>query len=215
MCAGFYCPGRAEDDVYGGSKPIIVSDGGATSTVEVVQQSMTLDMDIHDFEARKDEIRASLAAQYGVPIEQITLEAPTAGSVQILLTITASSDGSMSATDLQAAMSTVDGAAARPRLLLTAHWTLAIRLKMTDQRTTHMTTLNGLLEGNRPTYEQLSIERGLIVGPCDPDRVEVTALYDLKYVLCDGVVYLMIDIEHPREKRLSQLISCTLYSCNV
>ena len=34
-------------------------------------------------------------------------------------------------------------------------------------------------------------------------------LYDLKYVLCDGVVYLMIDIEHPREKRLSQLISCT------
>ena len=53
------------------------------------------------------------------------------------------------------------------------------------------------------------------VGPCDPDRVEVTALYDLKYVLCDGVVYLMIDIEHSREKRLSQLISCTLYSCNV
>ena len=111
MCAGFYCPGRAEDDVYGGSKPIIVSDGGSTSTVEVVQQSMTLDMDIHDFEARKDEIRASLAAQYGVPLEQIELEAPTAGSVQILVTITASDSGGTSVPDLEAAMRAVDDSA--------------------------------------------------------------------------------------------------------
>jgi hypothetical protein len=107
---GFYCPGRADDDVNTppGSLPIQVSQGGSTTKQDAVRKELSLDMGIDDFNARQDEIKASLAAQYGVPIELISLEA-AGGSVQITMTI-ATSDSSHAAI-LHAALSDVDDTA--------------------------------------------------------------------------------------------------------
>ena len=38
--SGFTCPGRAEDDIYNGSKPIIVAEGATTETVEEVETTV-------------------------------------------------------------------------------------------------------------------------------------------------------------------------------
>ena len=70
---GFYCPGAAADELYGGSKPVLVPVGGSTTTeeVETVQKDVTLDVSCNDFDI--DQVKATLAAQYNVDVALITL----------------------------------------------------------------------------------------------------------------------------------------------
>ena len=66
--SGFYCPGAAEDDINEppGSRPIIIPVGGsiAEEEVEVIEQQMTLDVDLLTF--NETSFRRELAALYGV-----------------------------------------------------------------------------------------------------------------------------------------------------
>ena len=73
---GFYCPGKALDEKYGGSKPILVKQGGSTTTeeVETVQKDLTLDLSCADFDLVK--VKQSLATQYNVDPLFITLTNP-------------------------------------------------------------------------------------------------------------------------------------------
>ena len=70
---GFFCPGAANDEENDppGSKPIIVSVGSQTATVdvEVVEQVMTLDVAIESY--NETAVKIELAALYGVPMELI------------------------------------------------------------------------------------------------------------------------------------------------
>jgi hypothetical protein len=72
--SGFYCPGAEKDDLYGGSKPIIMPFGGSTEEVEVVEKEMTLDMSCADFDY--DALIATLAEQYGVDLALISFPNP-------------------------------------------------------------------------------------------------------------------------------------------
>ena len=58
---GFYCPGAANDETNDppGSKPIIVSVGAQTATVEVevVEQQMTLDISIDEYNETAVKVR--------------------------------------------------------------------------------------------------------------------------------------------------------------
>ena len=75
---GFYCPGKALDEEYGGAKPILVQSGGSTTTqaVETVQKDLTIDLSCATFDL--EGVKASLAAQYGVDVSLITLTNPCA-----------------------------------------------------------------------------------------------------------------------------------------
>ena len=75
---GFFCPGKALDEKYGGSKPILVAAGGSTTTeeVETVQKDLTLDLSCAAFDL--DKVKQSLAAQYNVDPLLITLTNPCA-----------------------------------------------------------------------------------------------------------------------------------------
>ena len=77
---GFYCPGSSADVLYGGSKPVLVPSGGATTSIEVetVQKELMLDVscDVVDLDA----ISAALAAQYSVDQSLINLSDPCAAS---------------------------------------------------------------------------------------------------------------------------------------
>ena len=75
---GFYCPGAAADELYGGSKPIIVPVGGSTTTeqVETVQKEMTLDVSCDSFDI--NAVKQALAAQYNVDVALISLDNPCA-----------------------------------------------------------------------------------------------------------------------------------------
>ena len=93
--SGFYCPGRANDPVYGGSKPIIMPVGQSTKQQDApaVTKEMMLDLSIDDFELQREALKIQLAAQYGVDPSLLTLEA-SAGSVQLRITIaTTNGDG--------------------------------------------------------------------------------------------------------------------------
>ena len=76
--SGFYCPGAAEDVLYGGAKPIIMPVGGSTETedVEVVEQEMTLTIDCTTFDL--GIFKATLAEQYEVDVALIEVEDPCA-----------------------------------------------------------------------------------------------------------------------------------------
>ena len=65
--SGFYCPGKAEDQVYGGEKPIIIPVGESTmdEEVAVVNKVLELDMDVADYDPV--QVKAELALLYGVP----------------------------------------------------------------------------------------------------------------------------------------------------
>jgi hypothetical protein len=74
---GFYCPGAAEDQVNDipGSKPIIMPVGGSTEQVPVMRKEMTLlQMSCAGFE--RANVKAALAAQYGVPPELVDVPDP-------------------------------------------------------------------------------------------------------------------------------------------
>ena len=75
---GFYCPGAAADELYGGSKPVLVPVGSSTSMeeVEIVQMDVTLDLTCADFDL--DKVKAALAAQYKVDVALISLDNPCA-----------------------------------------------------------------------------------------------------------------------------------------
>ena len=105
--SGFYCPGALRDELWGGSKPIIMPIGQSTRQDEVraVTKAMTLDISIDDFAAQRDALKIALAAQYGVDPSLVTLEA-SAGSVQLTITI-ATTDGAGNAADLAAIESTI------------------------------------------------------------------------------------------------------------
>ena len=124
--SGFYCPGKALDEVSGGSLPIQVSMGGASETrqVESVQKEMTLDVSCASFDM--DKVKQSLAEQYKVDVAQITLSNPCArrqrqlqSSPSITFTMYVattgtSADGTALSTpvaDLLAAVQNVDDAA--------------------------------------------------------------------------------------------------------
>jgi hypothetical protein len=82
-------PGRDDDTKNDpkGSKPIIISDGGFTDTIEVrvVRQELTLEMDIDAY--NESHARLLLGTQYGVPVELITLSTVVPGSVRFTVTI--------------------------------------------------------------------------------------------------------------------------------
>ena len=75
---GFYCPGAAADELYGGSKPVLVPVGESTTTeeVETVQKEMTLGLSCASFDMNK--VKQSLAAQYNVDVSLISLSNPCA-----------------------------------------------------------------------------------------------------------------------------------------
>ena len=74
--SGFYCPGAAEDELYGGAKPIIMPVGGsmATEQVEVVEQEMTLTIDCATFDLAV--FRRALATEYQVAVALIEVDDP-------------------------------------------------------------------------------------------------------------------------------------------
>ena len=73
---GFFCPGKAADEVHGGALPRIVSQEkmSVEEEVEVIQQDISLDItcDLYDPAA----VRTALASQYGVDAETIELTDP-------------------------------------------------------------------------------------------------------------------------------------------
>ena len=86
--SGFYCPGAAADksNTPGGSLPIELATGSSSTTeeVEVMEQEMTLDISMEDY--NETAIKVNLAALYGVPVELIELGA-SAGSLLLKITI--------------------------------------------------------------------------------------------------------------------------------
>ena len=60
--SGFFCPGAAADEVNGGGKPVIVPEGSSkvTEEVAVVQQEMTLDVSIDEY--NETAVKHELAA---------------------------------------------------------------------------------------------------------------------------------------------------------
>ena len=76
--SGFYCPGKALDEISGGSLPIATEVGGSSQTkeVETVQKEMTLGVSCASFNI--DKVKQSLATQYNVNVALITLSNPCA-----------------------------------------------------------------------------------------------------------------------------------------
>jgi hypothetical protein len=103
-----YCPGALRDHLYGGAKPIRMPTGGstATTTYPALVKTMTLDIAIEDFEARRQALTLQLAAQYGVHSSLVTLQA-TPGSLQLTITI-AATNGTSAAIDIAALTDTVN-----------------------------------------------------------------------------------------------------------
>lgn len=97
--SGFYCPGAIEDDVNDppGSRPILVPVGSsfATELVEVVEQQMTLDVDISSFD--ETAFRQEMAVLYGVDPSLIQVAA-SAGSTVISISIALPTAGSSATT---------------------------------------------------------------------------------------------------------------------
>ena len=86
--SGFYCPGKAADEKYGGARPVLIPVGQSTETTEVeaVTQQMALDVSMEDY--NETSVKLELAALYGMPVELIDLSA-AAGSLQLTITIRA------------------------------------------------------------------------------------------------------------------------------
>ena len=76
--SGFYCPGKAQDETYGGAQPVASPTGGLTDMVEVqtVQKDITLDLTCADFDI--NTVKQTLATRYGVDVALITLSNPCA-----------------------------------------------------------------------------------------------------------------------------------------
>ena len=120
--SGFYCPGAREDDVNSppGSRPILIPVGAsiAEEQVEVVEQQMTLAVDISSF--NQTAFRHEMAALYNVDPSLIEVSA-SAGSTAVSITIaippfagTASTNATsilalMSDTNLVASLSAMTG----------------------------------------------------------------------------------------------------------
>ena len=101
---GFYCPG-------GGSRPITLPAGQSMATREVpaLTKAMTLGLSMDDFAAQREQIRTTLAVQYGVDPSLVTLTAQP-GSVQLTVTIATAgtaADGTAVSADLSALEQTV------------------------------------------------------------------------------------------------------------
>jgi len=111
--SGFYCPGKAADELFGGSKPIIMPVGQSTRQEEApaLTKTMSLDISLDDFAAGEEELKMQLAARYGIAPALITLEASArrlrtrralqSGSGGLTLTITiATTDGAGNSVDM-------------------------------------------------------------------------------------------------------------------
>ena len=74
--SGFYCPGKAHDELYGGAQPIIIPTGQTTTveTSEVVQKEVTLSIPLSEYNATA--LRHELAALYNISVELIELSDP-------------------------------------------------------------------------------------------------------------------------------------------
>ena len=116
--SGFYCPGALRDELYGGGEPIIMPQGESTQSeeVEAVTKEMTLDISMDDFAAQREQLKIALAAQYGVHVSMISLEAAAATSrrtralqssrLQLTITI-ATTDSSGNAVEMSTLISSV------------------------------------------------------------------------------------------------------------
>ena len=74
--SGFYCPGAANDEKHGGSKPVIASVGSSIvmEEIETVEKELTLDISCADY--NETATIHGLAAAYGVDPQLISLAEP-------------------------------------------------------------------------------------------------------------------------------------------
>ena len=85
--SGFYCPGRADDDKHGGSKPILVQSGmERTTTAETVEAAeVTFTINATGLPPNT-ALRPRLAAHYGVAPSDVAVRAlPDGGGLAVTI----------------------------------------------------------------------------------------------------------------------------------
>ena len=97
-----------------------------------VRKQMALQMSIEDFEARRDDLKAQLAAQYGIPLQLVQLE-QTAGSLQLVFTI-AHGGTELKAEDVVAALGAVDDSALATALGVPINTTEPTQIKLIETK---------------------------------------------------------------------------------
>lgn len=138
--SGFYCPGAASDSRFGGSLPIELATGSSSTIeeVEVVEQEMTLDISIEEY--NETAVKLELALLYGVPPEYIELGA-TPGSLQLKITIkpppasAGESASSISLTDIVASMQAVDSSSITRSLSTALGTNITVTVSPPQQKT--------------------------------------------------------------------------------
>ena len=74
--SGFYCPGKANDEQYGGSKPILMPTGQSTSSRLVDAVTAVVDLDLACTDLDFAAIKLSLVTLYDCNAELLTLSNP-------------------------------------------------------------------------------------------------------------------------------------------
>jgi hypothetical protein len=164
---GTYCPGFVAP--HWGAEPIMMPTGGSTERASeaALVTSMTLDILMDDFtQARSDELKSRLAAQYRVHPSLITLQA-TAGSLQLTITIatTNGTDAPIDVATLRNQVSAVDSTALTDTIRQTMDANVTItNLQPLEETTVDVTREVSCQKGQWYVMKQVEPARCLLVA---------------------------------------------------